>query len=50
MGLGLPLDTLALGFKATDESWTCPLVDMALLIYIRLGTLLVDSETCSAKL
>lgn len=50
MGLGLALDTLALGFRATVESWTCPLVDMALLIYVRLGTPLVDSETCSAKL
>lgn len=44
-GTGFPLDTLGPGVRAADESWTWPLVGMALLIYVRVGTPLVDSQT-----
>lgn len=49
MELGFPLDTLGLGFRATDESWTCPLVGVALLIYDRVGTLRLGSAGPQAK-
>lgn len=38
-----------LGFRATDASWTCPLVGVALLIYDRLGTPRLGSAGPQAK-
>lgn len=45
MGLGFPLDTQGLWFRVTEESQTYPLVGMALPIYVRVGTPLVESKT-----
>lgn len=44
MGLSLSLDIRVLGLRATGESPTCLLVGMVILIYVRVGTPLVDSE------
>lgn len=46
---GFPADTLGVGCGATDESWTCPLVGVALLVYVRVGTLRLSCAGPQAK-